>query len=170
MVWNNSCPFITGLQVAYEHGRDPVLTNAILTNPDQIQNLKKPDPYKDGQMSHVLETIDFMRLETELPVAITDAQGPLNLALSLTGVERLFIWMYEYPEVVHALMEFVTEVLIEWISVQKKHAGQPLNTGAFPHGIILPEFMEGSGLQMTIAFLSPQKCTESLWCRIMVSY
>jgi uroporphyrinogen-III decarboxylase len=132
-------PSALGCEVYYPPGGDPTLVSSILTGPDQIVDLLKPDPYVDGQMPMVLETIDLMRSKTDLPVGITDAQGPLNIALSLAGVEQLFVWMYENHEAVHGLMDFATDVLIDWIQVQKVHANQPMKSGAFPHGILLPE-------------------------------
>jgi uroporphyrinogen-III decarboxylase len=118
-------------------------SNKVIFKPEDIKNLKMPDPYKDGLMPKVLECIDYMKKNSDLPVAFTDCQGPFNIAISLCGPENLFVWMYEYPEAVHEIMDFCTEALIEWIKVQKKHAGQELNSGAFPHMITLPEGFGG---------------------------
>jgi hypothetical protein len=136
-------PSALGCKVAYQPKMDPTIEGHVISRPEDIRNLKKPDPYKDGQMPRVLKTIDYMKAETDLPVGVTDAQGPLNIALSLCGVEKLFFWMYDYPDLVHEIMEFATEVFIDWIKVQKKHAGQASDSGAFPHGIILPEGFGG---------------------------
>lgn len=79
-----------------------------------------------------------MKKETDLRVCVTDTQGPLNIALSLAGIENLFTWFFTNPNEAHALMDFSTNVLIEWIKVQKKHAGLDLCGGAFPHAIYMP--------------------------------
>jgi uroporphyrinogen-III decarboxylase len=129
-------PSAFGSKVVYKPNGDPVLSGAIITKPGQINDLMIPNPETDGQMAEVLQTIDLMRSETDLPIGITDAQGPLNIALSLVGIDRLFFWMYDEPELVHELMNLVTDVLIRWIRIQKERAGQNL---AFPHGILLPE-------------------------------
>jgi hypothetical protein len=56
----------------------------------------------------------------------------------MVGVAKFFIWLYEYPAAVHELMDFCTEVFIEWIKVQKAEMDDA-GRCCFPHGIILPE-------------------------------
>ena len=136
-------PSALGCKISFQDKMDPAIESTVISEPEDIKKLEMPDPYKDGLMPRVLDCIDYMRINSDLPVSFTDCQGPLNIALSLTGVENLFVWMYEHPEHVHRLMDFCTEVLIEWIKVQKKHADQKLNTGAFPHMITLPEGFGG---------------------------
>jgi hypothetical protein len=135
-------PSALGSEVVYPPKMDPAIRGTVIDNPEEVKRLSTPDPYQDGLMPRVLRCIDAMRARSDLPVSFTDCQGPLNIALSLCGVENLFVWMYEHPNIVHELMDFCTEVLIDWVKVQKKHAGQELESGAFPHGIVLPK---GSG-------------------------
>jgi hypothetical protein len=107
-----------------------------------------------------------MKEHSDLPISFTDPQGPLNIALCLCGVENLFIWMYEEPEYVHEIMEFCTETFIQWVKVQKKHAGQQYHNGAFPHGIVLPEGFGG-------VWLSDDDCTvisPELYKKFVVPY
>jgi uroporphyrinogen-III decarboxylase len=84
-------------------------------------------------MPRVLETIRYFRSHSDLPGMFTDAQGPFNIALPLCGVENLFFWAYEHPAAVHQLIDFATDVLIDWIRLQKREAGQTGASGAFPH-------------------------------------
>ena len=113
-------------------------------------------------MPRVLKCIDYMNENSDLPVSFTDPQGPLNIALCLCGVENLFVWMYEEPEYVHEIMEFCTEAFIQWVKVQKKHAGQKYNNGAFPHGIILPEGFGGVWLSDDDCTVIPHSFTRNL--------
>jgi uroporphyrinogen-III decarboxylase len=135
-------PSAIGCKVVFNKGQEPALKGTVINEPKDIKKLSMPDPYKDGLMPKVLNCIDYMREKSKFPVSFTDPQGPLNIALSLCGIENLFIWMFEYPTYVHELMEFCSEVFIQWVKVQKKHAGQQLENGAFPLGIMMPE---GSG-------------------------
>lgn len=131
-------PSTLGCNIVFQPGLDPAVEGTVIKEPGDIRKLSLPDPYRDGLMPTVLKCIDYMRENTDLPVSFTDPQGPLNIALCLCGVENLFVWMFEFPEYVHEIMEFCTEAFIQWIKVQKKHAGQKLESGAFPHGIVLP--------------------------------
>lgn len=136
-------PSALGSLVEFPPKMDPVTVGAILEKPEDIRKLQMPDPEKDGLMPKVLECIRYMRAHSDLPVSFTDCQGPLNIAISLCGAERLFVWLYEEPRAVHELMDFCTEVLIQWVKVQKTAAGQPLNGGAMPHAIWLPDGLGG---------------------------
>jgi uroporphyrinogen-III decarboxylase len=136
-------PSALGCEIHFLPKRDPAVGAPVLTEPQDIRKLALPDPYKDGLMPRVLACIDHMRATSDLPVSVTDCQGPLNIALCLCGLETLCYWMNDYPNAVHELMEFCTEALIQWVKVQKQHAGQRLDSGAFPHAILLPEGFGG---------------------------
>jgi len=48
-----------------------------------VKNMRIPNPYKDGQMPIVLETIDYFRDHCDLDINLTDLQGPLSSAFNL---------------------------------------------------------------------------------------
>jgi hypothetical protein len=145
-------PSALGSEVVFQPKMDPAVQGAVLEKPEDVRKLVMPDPEKDGLMPKVLECIRYMKAHSDLPVAFTDCQGPLNIALTLCGAERLFLWLYEAPRAVHELMDFCTEALIQWVKVQKAAAGQPLSGGALPHGIWLPDGLGG-------VWISDDDCT-----------
>ena len=49
-------------------------------------------------------------------------------------------------------MELCTETLIQWVKVQKQHAGAALESGAYPHGILIPPKFGG-------VWISDDDCT-----------
>lgn len=123
-------------------GNDPAVVRPCIHSPADVARLKMPDPYKDGWMPRVLETIDYARAHSDLPVGLTDMQGPLDTAGQMCGQQQLFLWMYEEPQMVHDLFDIVTEAFIEWVKVQKRHIGEPLDrsnglqgVGASPIGV-----------------------------------
>lgn len=132
-------PSAIGSSVLFQRGMDPAVEGRLLLRPEEIRKLQPPNPLTDGLMPRVLETIRYFRRHSSLPVMFTDAQGPLNIALTLCGVENFFVWVREEPALAHQLMDYATEVLINWIRVQKQAAGQSENNGAFPHSILLPQ-------------------------------
>jgi uroporphyrinogen-III decarboxylase len=136
-------PSAIGSTVLFQRGMDPAVEGRLLERPEEIRKLQPPNPLTDGLMPRVLETIRHFRQHSDLPVMFTDAQGPLNIALTLCGVENFFVWVREQPALAHELMDYATEVLIGWIRLQKQYAGQPENGGAFPHSILLPEGFGG---------------------------
>jgi len=132
-------PSALGCEIAMNPRKDPAVKTNVIQHPEEITKLKLPDFDHDGLLPDVLSTIDFMVSNSNIPVSITDAQGPLNIALNLCGVENLFVWMYTNPNEVHEIMEFCTEALIKWIKVQKEHLKPDMRQVTWPHGILLPE-------------------------------
>jgi hypothetical protein len=131
-------PSAFGCDIIFPAKEEPAVAGPIVTRPEEVRRLTPPDPERDGLMPRVLRCIDHMRANSDLPVSFTDCQGPLNIALNLVGLERLSLWMYEEPTTVHELMDLCTTVLIDWVRIQKRHAGQPDDGGAFPHFVVLP--------------------------------
>ena len=131
-------PSSLGVSVRFHKGLDPEAEGAIITEPSDVGRLELPDMEADGLMPKVLATIDYFRANSDAAVSVTDTQGPLTLALTMTGVETLFIWMYDEPDIVHELLDFCTTALIEWLKVQKAHAGHMIDGDAYPHAIYLP--------------------------------
>lgn len=118
---------------------DPAVNMSEIKDPEEIDALKMPDPYKDGLMPTVLKQIDYFRENCDLPIGVTDCQGPLTTALSIIGYENYSYWMYDYPDVIHKLMGMVTDALIDWIKVQKKHMGKEYNEPAYVLGMRIDE-------------------------------
>ena len=131
-------PSAVGCRILFQHGEEPAVEGPIIDDPAEIARLEPPDPERDGLMPRVLACIDHFRAHSTLPISFTDNQGPLNIALNLVGLERLCIWMFERPTVVHELMDFCTTTLIDWVRLQKERANVPIDTGAFPHMIAIP--------------------------------
>lgn len=132
-------PSALGAKILFQPKMDPAVEGTVITSPQQVRQLAFPDPYKDGLMPRVLETIRYFREHCDLPISFTDPQGPFTTALTLVGPAALFIWLYEYPRAVHELMEFCTEAFIRWVKVQKQEIGPERSRRCFPHGIVLPE-------------------------------
>ncbi len=119
-------------------GNDPAVAAPCITSPADAARLKMPDPYRDGWMPRVLDAIDYARAHSDLPPGLTDMQGPLDTLGLMCGQARLFEWMYKEPRMVHELFELVTEAFIEWVKVQKKHIGEPLDRSNGLQGVWSP--------------------------------
>jgi len=150
-------PSAIGCRVLFQRGEEPAVAGAIVDDPADVARLQPPHPERDGLMPRVLGCIDHFGAASDLPISFTDNQGPLNIALNLVGLERLCLWMFEYPTVVHELMDFCTTTLIDWIRLQKERAGAPMDGGAFPHLIAIPPGFGGVWLSDDDStVLSPQ--------------
>jgi hypothetical protein len=131
-------PSAMGCRILFQRGEEPAVEGPVIADPAAVARLELPEPERDGLMPRVLACIDHFRAHSDRPISFTDNQGPLNIALNLVGLERLCIWMFEHPTVVHELMDLCTTALIDWVRLQKERAGAPLDGGAFPHMIAIP--------------------------------
>ena len=127
-----------GVDIVFQDRMDPAVDLSKITDVAELKDLRKPDPEKDGLMPRVLNAIRQMRESTDLPVAVTDCQGPLTTALQVLGYDKLIYWMFDYPDAIHDLMQLVTDALIEWVTVQKQAAGQEMTDDAYVLGIKIP--------------------------------
>jgi hypothetical protein len=117
-----------GCRVEYRSKQDPAVDPRhypVQTAAD-VRKLQTPNPERDGLMPKVLAFLRYMKQNSFLPVGITDFQGPLTTANQLMGYDKLIYLMYDAPEVMHELMDKVTETLILWVKRQKEVIGEPL--------------------------------------------
>lgn len=143
------------LRPAKGYGDDPSVVSHCIENVKDIVHLKTPDPYKDGLMPRVLDSIDYARTNSDLPVGLTDMNSPLCTVAQMCGYENMFIWMYEEPKAMHELFQIVTDCFINWTKVQKKHIGEPLYCSNGLQGVWSPK---GVGIWMSdddIVSMSP---------------
>jgi hypothetical protein len=122
---------------------DPAVDISRVKSPQEVKRLKMPDPGRDGLMPQVLKTIRHFRERCDLPVGVTDCQGPLTTALSVIGYDNFCYWMYDEPKIIHELMNKVTDALIEWVKVQKACASIPTEGGSYPLGVRMPDGFGG---------------------------
>jgi uroporphyrinogen-III decarboxylase len=132
-----------GIPIVKNYKQDPAVDISPIKNPESIKKLEPPDPDKDGLMPQVLKTLRYFKKSCDLPRGVTDCQGPLTTALSIIGYDNFSYWMYDYPNLIHELMDKVTEALIHWVKFQKKIAGIPMETEAYPLGVRIPEGFGG---------------------------
>jgi hypothetical protein len=118
-----------GCQVEFPPKQDPAVNPRYYPaqTAQDVRKLAIPNPSRDGLMPKVLEFLGYMKQKSFLPVGITDFQGPLTTANQLMGYDRLIYLMYDAPEVMHELMDKITEALILWVKRQKQVIGEPLN-------------------------------------------
>jgi hypothetical protein len=127
-----------GCKINFINGRDPSVAAPCLETPADAARLRLPDPERDGLMPCVLETAVYMKNHGPYPVSLTDSQSPLDELILMCGHERLYLWMYDQPEMVHELMSLVTEAFIQWVKVQKAVTGEPLNVCYGEQGVWVP--------------------------------
>ncbi|NIS46471.1 MAG: hypothetical protein GWN61_10480, partial [candidate division Zixibacteria bacterium] len=68
--------FGASIHIPDDPGDDPAVLEPCIKTPSDIARLRLPDPTCDGWMPRVLDSIDFAVAVEDLPVGLTDMQGP----------------------------------------------------------------------------------------------
>lgn len=116
-------PSAFGAPVRFEKGRYPWNEPIVFDEPTVVYRLTKPS-VRDGLLGMVLDFTHFVVRETngQLPVKMTDLQGPVDVAYLLWESNNFFLALFEAPKAVHHLLEMITELIIEFVHAQKKAA------------------------------------------------
>jgi uroporphyrinogen-III decarboxylase len=135
-----------GTPIVFNYKSDPAVDISTIESIEEVKRLELPDPYNDGIMPKVINSIKYYKANCDLTVGVTDCQGPLTSALSIVGYDKFCYWMYDYPKEIHEFMEKVTEALIQWVKLQKELSGIPLEGESYPLGVRLPDGYGGAWL------------------------
>lgn len=136
-------------------------THYSVFNEEQAAKLTKPDLSASSAMKLVMEGIDYFLHETrgEIPISATDTQSPLDTSTLIWEINNFFETMFVNPEVVHHVMNLVTETIIEFSKQQSEKIGKPW---AQP-GHLMLSAAGGPGLSISddnIVMVSPETYTE----------
>jgi uroporphyrinogen-III decarboxylase len=95
----------------------------VLLSPADVERLEKPDARKHGLLPFVIKRLKHMQPEIEKAghkIRFAVARGPLNIASFLMGTPEFMEALKTEPELMHRLLEIVTDFLVEWIAVQRE--------------------------------------------------
>ena len=83
----------------------------------------RPNPSTDGLLPFTLRRLVHARGEIEKAghaIRFAVCRGPLNIASFLLGATEFMISIKEKPEECHALLNTITDFLVEWLRLQKE--------------------------------------------------
>lgn len=95
----------------------------VLLSPADVDRLEKPDPRKHGLLPFVIKRLKHLQPEIERAghkIRFAVARGPLNIASFLMGTPEFMEALKSEPELMHRLLDLVTDFLVEWIAVQRE--------------------------------------------------
>ncbi len=94
-----------------------------ISSVDEIKNIRKPDPGKDGLGPFILNRLKLnqKRIEEEgHRIRFSVSRGPLNIASFLMGTTEFLMAMMTNPQETHLLLRIITDYLLEFHEIQKK--------------------------------------------------
>jgi hypothetical protein len=124
---------------------------------EDVRGIEKPDYRKSPVMQMALDCIDTFleRTRGELPICLTDTQSPFDTASLILDAAVFLEACYSEPETVHAFMQVVTDLIIQFSQVQQDRIGE--GRVAKP-GHIMPASPAYKGISLSddnLSFCSP---------------
>lgn len=100
-------------------------TNFAIYSIEEAKKIKKPNWKKSEMMNLVIESIRYFKkmVGEYIPISLTDTQSPLDTAMLIWETNSFFEACYDAPDVVHDLLNLITDLKIEFSQVQIKEIG-----------------------------------------------
>jgi uroporphyrinogen decarboxylase len=95
----------------------------VLHSPYDVEHLEKPNPRKHGLLPFVIKRLQHLQPEIEKAghkIRFAVARGPLNIASFLMGTPEFLEAIKTDPELMHRLLDIVTNFLVDWIAYQRE--------------------------------------------------
>jgi uroporphyrinogen decarboxylase len=95
----------------------------VLHSASEVERLERPNPRKHGLLPFVIKRLQHLQPEIEMAghkISFAVARGPLNIASFLMGTPEFLEAIKTEPELMHRLLDIVTDFLVEWIAVQRE--------------------------------------------------
>jgi len=130
-----------GGEMAYPENQPPHLLRPLVTSAADMDRLGRPDPTRRG--SRMADRTQGVR---EMVKAVGDeclvlgwVDMPFAEACSLCGVQEFMILMMDEPELAHRILDFLTDVVIDFCQVQMEAGAPMIGAGDAAASLISPE-------------------------------
>jgi len=135
-----------GAELYYEKEVLPMPNKPAINSLSDVDELEIPDPKKDGRMPVILDCAKIYK-EKYSKKGFTYSgiiEGPLTAASNVVGIENLMRGMKKSPNLVHKLLEKVSEVCIEFGNAQIENGLDSLGIAepTASSTVISPEFFK----------------------------
>jgi Uroporphyrinogen decarboxylase (URO-D) len=140
-------PSAFGAEVVWWENDFPAVRPVAGLDPSSLRALKKPR-ITDGELPRILATTRVFLDTTEgkIPIRLADIQGPLDNAALIMGHTAFLEALITAPREVHALLDMITDLMIEFASAQRgvvRAAGAEFVPSAFQ-----PWLADGRGISV----------------------
>jgi uroporphyrinogen decarboxylase len=93
----------------------------ILFDYGDVKRLAKPNPRTDGLLPFALKRLEHCQRKIEEEghrIRFATSRGPMNIACYLLGHTEVMIGVKTNPGEIHALLEIVSELVVDWLQLQ----------------------------------------------------
>jgi MtaA/CmuA family methyltransferase len=115
-----------GGEMVFPENQPPHLARPLVTGPGDLARLGHPDPSAGRMADRVLGTRDIADAIGEEALVLGWVDLPFAEACSLCGVQNFMLALYEDPAFAHAVLEFLTPLVIDFALAQVTAGGAPM--------------------------------------------
>lgn len=112
----HTVPVMLGAQLWWEQDPDafPAIKSPVVTEIDQVYELRDPDPYSSGMAPEILRRLELAAecFPREVSLVGADMMSPLGDVLGLMDQTLFFVSLKSHPEAIHHACEVVTRAQI----------------------------------------------------------
>ena len=132
-----------GSQYLWTDGAAPDTIHAF----NSFDQILFPDWPESPVLQMILDAIDMLKEKTRgmIPISLTDTQSPQDTATLILDTTEFITGMYTEPGNVHALLEKITQLTIDFTHTQITHIGESLLASP-GHGFVGYPFLKGIGV------------------------
>lgn len=125
-----------GSKMGYSDTRASYLIEPVLKDYKMLENMDIVDPYKDGRLPIILESLGKIKKQLGSEVNVSSGiSGPISAASAIRGTSNLMRDSLKNKEGLHKLLDFVTECNLAYVkAVYSEHGlicgiGDPVSSG-----------------------------------------
>ena len=109
-----------GATLTYMPDVIPIHEIPAVNTAEDIESLEPADPYKNGRMPQIIETVKVYveKFKDSENVINAGCEGPITAAGSAWGMENLMRNMIKNPDLVHKILEITTDSIIQFLNAQ----------------------------------------------------
>ena len=109
-----------GGEMVYPEDKPPYLARPLVGSEIDLKRLRLPSPHQKGgrMLDRVQATAEMVRAVGEDCLVLGWVDMPFAEACSVCGVSQFMLMIVEEPDVAHQLLNFLTEVVIEFCLLQ----------------------------------------------------
>jgi len=130
-----------GAELEYYDNQPPACRNHLLKEPTDLLTLKRPDPHGGGLMTERIKAIELFneRLGGTHPIQGW-VEGPMAQASDLRGINDIMLETVTEPEFVLDLMDWVTDMEIEFAQAQIAAGANLIGIGDAAASLVNPNY------------------------------
>lgn len=130
-----------GAEMVFPEDKPPFAQAPLVTSAEDLKRLKRPDVANArGRMYDRAQGVkEMVNAVGKSCMVLGWVDMPFAEICSLCGVQNIMMMMYDEPELVHQLLDFVTSIVIDFALLQIENGAEMIGCGDAAASLISPE-------------------------------